>query len=445
MNNDKCLLIYCEAGKYNIGQGCLTCSSPCLTCSDSQTCLSCKINTVLSRGFCLNQTDLDKYEAKLSLNTLSFSELLYYQSYFTNKYKINNATNFIACSSDSDCKNDGKCLSKECSCKEGFYGIFCNYTIVELQDITNKNKLILQNLKRTTNFLSVAANVTNFLQNLRETTYVKKINNNETIDLSLDLLDMIMNYSSAKEIENIISVIGILSNIYDLLEEYLENDVSKYYTKAKQNLIKLLNLEILNKFEEKQFLLTHITDKNIEIKMIQINGTEKKGINQTIEYISQSDATDFFGALKINQDCLDKFPTQTNFIITIVKSDININKAFDKAYNISSSVLLFFIKNASLSDIIIPKLDFPILIKIPKVLDSDTNKKWRCTVWDQEQGKWSQDNLNWIYQNEYSSICKTNILKSGGEYGIVQIESENNNGLRIKFLLYLILTVFLLN
>lgn len=444
MINDLCILINCEEGKYNVGQGCLTCPSLCLKCANSQTCLSCKINTFLSRGICLSQAEIDKYDSKLSLNTLNFTELLYYQSYFVNKFKLNNETNFIACSSDSDCKNEGNCLLKKCSCKKGFYGTFCNYTLDELKNSADKNKLILQNVKGNSDFLKIAINVTNLLQNLRETTYVKKINNIDTVDLSLDLLDIIIDYSSAMEIENIVSAIGILSNIYEILEESIESDISKYYTKAKKSLIKLVNLEISNKFNEKPFLLTYIKDKNLEIKMIQIRANDKKGINQTIEYISQPDVTDFFGGLKINQDFLNKFPVEKNFVLTLVKSNININKAFDKIYNISSSVLLFFFKNVSLSDIIVTKVDFPFLIKIPKVVDSDASKKWRCVFWDQDKGKWSNENLNWISQNAYSSICKTTTLKLGAEYGIAQIDQKNDNGSRMTFLFnYICFLLFL--
>lgn len=370
----------------------------------------------------------------------TFLNLLDYQSFLTNKFKARNDSDFVACSKDADCLNGGKCMhQRDCLCKIGFYGTFCELTQKEANDSIAKNNAVIDRLSVKTNFTNLNHDFSLLIQSLREMTYVKAINDLTTMQMTLDLLDKVTTFSTFKNPDEVISVIGVVNNIFDLLKDQINaSNTSSLYDSNKKILTKALSIEINNKFVGQPYAFYKLFDKNIEVILTLLDGANKYGINDTFTYISDMEKPDYLGGIHVNDYFLNQTPNASTFTLSLIKFKTNPYEGIDKLTKISSPILSVELRDKDKNIINITDLPIPIQIEIPRIISLSETQTWVCNFWNSTTKKWSSEKIIVINETTKGVICQTNHFS---DFGLSIKESASSFSLIQKFLGFFLINI----
>lgn len=362
----------------------------------------------------------------------TFLNLLDYQSFLTNKFKARNDSDFIACAKDADCLNEAKCMyQRDCLCKVGFYGTFCGLTQKQANDSIVKNIAVIDRFSVKTNFTNLNQDFSLLTQSLREMTYVKAINDLTTIQMTLDLLDKVTSSLTFKNADEVISVIGVVNNIFGLLKDQINNtNISTVYDLNKKILVKAVNIEITNRFAGKPYAFYKLIDKNIDVMLTLLDGTTKYGVNDTLKYISDMERPKFFGGVHVNDNFLNQTPNSSTFALSLIKFKTNPYEGIDKLTKISSPILSVELKDNQNKVIPVSDLLTPIQIEIPNLISLSSIQSWRCNYWNSTTQKWSSEKISVVNETNKGVTCETNKL---GDFGLSLIEGASSCSLIQKY------------
>ena len=361
----------------------------------------------------------------LNNSNISISDLSNIGSALSSLFK-RNATH--ACNADPDCLNNGTCsLTFVCKCLSGYWGSNCNFTKADAQNASSKNIQILTKFSQDLNS-SDDSQSKSICAALVDMTSVKEINDDQTVNQSLSLLNSLAKNSkglssdvSSMMVNAISNVIGIISsnssnssnganafikNAKKTVENLIASQISTL-TSGVPLIIKTTNLQVkINKLDSSKNnseLQVELSSMFSDQDMDSLNSTNSSNL-----VAGQTVTTTFSGNIVFNDNFLNVIKNQTSPAVSFTKWTSNPYQDQGNT-TISSSVISFSVV-VNGSKVNISNLANPIQIQIPKTKNANANYTFSCQYWNETTSQWSTDGVTLASESAQAITCNVTHL-----------------------------------
>ena len=434
-SDGKCSLSQCQAGYYNDGTGCYLCNSTCKKCygSTAQNCLDCPDDEILVKGRCQSKDDVKKTISQLNNSNVTVGDLSEIGSTLSSQFK-RNETKY--CTVDADC-NNGTCNTNKsiCKCASGFWGSNCNFSSSDAKTASDQNNKILKKFGDSLN-ASDSNQSKSVCSALVDMTSVKEINDDQTVNQSLSLLNNIAKNSSDLTPDVSSLMVNAISNLLDIIassnssnssnNSNASNNSAHFRKEAKKAVDNLISAQISNLNNSGSPVI--IQSANLEVKITKFdssqNLTEIKSIimnlfsDQDMDSVNTSNgsnltagqavSTTFTGNVVVNDNFLTAIKGTNSPAVSFTKWTSNPYQDQDNT-TISSSVISFSVTSNG-SKVNISNLTNPIQIQIPKTKNADANYTFSCKYWNETTSQWSTDGVTLVSESAQIITCNVTHL-----------------------------------